>query len=107
LSAPAPSDDRPRGTVQKFNDARSRIYFRARIAYPDGERLWVGGCFNKKERAKEFADEKAREAEDRNITVDKMVPVAKGPPRRATNGRSGTWPTARSARRSGPKRLRQ
>ena len=72
------SSDKPRGTVQPFKDARGRIYWRARITFPDGERVWLKPRFDREERAREYADEKSREAEKRGITVAKAAPVAKG-----------------------------
>jgi integrase len=69
--------DKPRGTVQAFKDARGRIYFRARITFPDGQRLWLKPRFDKRERAEEYANVKSREAEDRDLTVAKMAPAAK------------------------------
>jgi integrase len=72
-----PRDNEPRGTVQRFKDAKGRTYWRARITLPDGERLWVGGRFPSELRAKEYADEKAREAERRDVTIAKMAPKAK------------------------------
>jgi hypothetical protein len=56
-----------RGTVQRFKDARGRVYFRARITFPDGERLWLKPRFDREERAREYADEKSREAENRGL----------------------------------------
>ena len=70
-------DPEARGTVQRFKDAKGRAYWRARITLPDGERLWVGGRFPSEMRAKEYADEKAREAERRDVTIAKMAPTAK------------------------------
>ena len=51
------SSDKPRGTVQKFKDARGRTYYRARITFPDGERLELKPRFDRRERAEEYADE--------------------------------------------------
>jgi integrase len=65
-----------RGTVQKFKDARGRVYYRARITYPDGVRLWLQPRFDKRERAEEYANAKSREAERRGVTVAKMAPPA-------------------------------
>jgi integrase len=72
------ADDKPRGTTQEFKDSKGRKYWRARITYPDKSRLYVGGRFSSKLLAKEFADEKSRDAEDRKVTVAKMAPAAKG-----------------------------
>ncbi len=71
------TDDKPRGTVQGFKDARGRIYYRARITYPDGARLWLKPRFPSKERAKDYADEKSRDAEKRDVTVAKMATTTK------------------------------
>jgi hypothetical protein len=70
--------DETRGTVKKFKDARGRAYWRARITYPDGARLWLKPRFHSEERAREYADEKSREAETKNVTVAKMAPSTKG-----------------------------
>src|SRR5450432_3470543 len=70
-------DDKPRGTVQPFKDARGRIYWRARITFPDGERVWLKPRFDREERAREYADEKSREAEKRGTTVAKYAPATK------------------------------
>jgi hypothetical protein len=37
--------------------------------------VWLKPRFDKKERAQDYADDKAREAERRGITVDKMAPA--------------------------------
>jgi len=63
------ADKKPRGTVQEFKDARGRKYYRARITYPDGERLWLKPRFDKRERAQEYADEHTRIAEKKNVNV--------------------------------------
>jgi integrase len=68
-----------RGTVQRFKDARGRMYWRARITLPDGERVWLKPRFDKKERAQEYADEKAREAEKRGITATPAPTPATAP----------------------------
>lgn len=72
------TDDKdPRGTVQEFKDARGRKYYRARITLPDGERVWLKPRFDRRERAEEYADQKAHEAEKRDITIAKMAPQPK------------------------------
>ena len=76
-SATKPADEKTRGTIQPFKDAKGRKYWRARITYPDGERLWVGPRFYSELRAREYADEKSREAADRKVTVAKVAPVGK------------------------------
>src|SRR5579859_4453300 len=68
------ADDKPRGTVQEFKDARGRRYYRARITLPDGERVWLEPRFDKRARAEEYANDKSREAERRGITVAKAAP---------------------------------
>ena len=68
-------DGEQRGTVQKFKDARGRIYYRARITLVDGERPYLKPRFDKKERAQDYADEKTREAEKRGITVAQYEPA--------------------------------
>jgi integrase len=70
---PPTSDQKPRGTVQKFKDARGRAYWPARITDPDGERVWIEGRFASRARA----EEKSREAEKRDVTVAKMAPTPK------------------------------
>jgi hypothetical protein len=48
-----------RGTIQKFKDSRGRIYYRAKITLADGERVYLKPRLDKRERAKEYADEKS------------------------------------------------
>jgi hypothetical protein len=67
-----------RGTVQPFKDARGRTYWRARITFPDGARLWVGPRFYDEDRARDYAADKSREAEKRGLTVAQMAPSTKG-----------------------------
>jgi hypothetical protein len=62
------------GTVQKFKDAKGRIYYRARITLPDGERVWLKPRFDKEERAEEYAAEKTAEAHKRGVTVEAYAP---------------------------------
>jgi integrase len=69
-----PADGKVRGTVQEFKDARGRKYYRARITYPDGERLWLKPRFDKRERAEEYADEHTRIAEKKNVQVAQFAP---------------------------------
>ncbi|MDE2104563.1 MAG: tyrosine-type recombinase/integrase [Patescibacteria group bacterium] len=68
----------PRGTVQKFKDARGRIYWRVRITLPDGERVWLKPRFDRKDRAQDYATDKSVEAEKRGVTVAKAAPATKG-----------------------------
>jgi integrase len=70
----ATGDDKSRGTVQEFKDARGRRYYRARITLPDGERLWLKPRFDKRERAEQYAAEKTAEAHKRGITIAKAAP---------------------------------
>jgi hypothetical protein len=64
-TASGADDNKNRGTVQEFKDARGRKYYRARITLPDGERLWLKPRFDKRERAEDYANDKSREAEKR------------------------------------------
>jgi hypothetical protein len=59
------------GTVQKFKDARGRIYYRARLTLLDGERPWCKPRFDKRERAEEYAAKKTAEAQHARIVVPK------------------------------------
>src|SRR5579872_2585770 len=66
------------GTAQKFVGANGRPYWRARASLPDGKRPWLEPHFAREDRAREYADEKSREAVDRKLTVSHYAPP-KGP----------------------------
>ena len=71
------TDKKPRGTVQCFKDARGRKYWRARVTFADGERLYVGPRFYSEERAREKADEEGRKAAGK--TIDQIAPAPTKP----------------------------
>ena len=70
-------DDKPRGTVQKFKDARGRIYYRARITGPASERVWLKPRFDKRERAEDYAREQTAKADKQEMTIAKALPLKK------------------------------
>jgi integrase len=61
-----------RGTAQPFKDAKGRRYWRARATLADGHRVWLEPRFygkHGKQRARELADEKTREACEKGLTL--------------------------------------
>jgi integrase len=64
-----PPPEELRGTVQKFKDAQGKPYWRARATLADGARVWVGPRFAREIRAREYADEKTREAQANGVRL--------------------------------------